>query len=153
MSNSEKIKRDIFDLYKVFYTIGQDEQVSSFFSTEILRKLKYKPDEVKKVLNLEECAIKKENQDIFPKISHISTRSQAIEYFKHNLEQIFYPDITESEKNVILKKMTTEELKHLYYVIYGIKWEGKCKKIDIIYKIKDFCEDEKRTADLTKNLY
>lgn len=153
MSNSEKIKRDIFDLYQVFYTIGQNEQISSFFSTEILRKLKYKPDEVKKVLNLEEYAIKKGNHDISSEISHISTRSQAIEYFKRNLEQIFYPDITESEKNIILKKITTEELKHLYYVIYGIKWEGKCKKKDIIYKIKDFCEDEKRTADLTKNLY
>jgi len=35
----------------------------------------------------------------------------------------------------------------------GIPLEGKYKKADVLYKIKDFCENDKRTADLIKNLY
>lgn len=153
MNNSERIKRDIYDLYEVFYSIGQNDYSRAFLSTEVLKKLKYKPNEVKKVLNLDEHAIKKNNQDISSEVSSISTREQAIKYFSNNLAQIFRPEISEIEKNAILKKLTADELKHLYYIIFGINFEGKCKKIDIIYKIKEFCEDEKRTADLIKNLY
>lgn len=153
MNNSERIKRDIYDLYDVFYSIGQNDETSSLLSTEILKKLKYKPIDVKKALDLEEHTVKKSNQDISSEISFISTREQAVKYFNDNLEHIFQPDITEIEKSEILKKVTAEELKHLYYMVFGITWKGKCKKVDIIYKIKEFCEDEKRTADLTKSLY
>ncbi len=153
MNNSERIKRDIYELYEVFYNIGQNDQSSFFFNTEILKKLKYKPNEVKKVLNLDEHSVKKSKQDISLEILSISTREEAVKYFRDNLVQIFQPEISEIAKNTILKKITAEELKHLYYIIFGITLEGKCKKTDIIYKIKEFCEDEKRTADLTKNLY
>ncbi len=153
MNNSERIKRDIYELYETFYTIGQNEQASSFFSANILNKLKYKPEEVKKVLDFDEHTIKKSNQGVSLEISSISTREEAIKYFKDNLVQFFLPEISEIEKNAILKKISSEELKHLYYVIFGITLKGKCKKPDIIYKIREFCEDEKRTADLTKNLY
>lgn len=153
MNNSERIKRDIYDLYEVFYAIGQNDSSTAFLSTEVLKKLKYKPNEVKKVLNLDEHTIKKNNHGISSEISFISTREQAIKYFSDNLAQIFRQEVSEIEKNAILKKLTTEELKHLYYIIFGINMEGKCKKIDIVYKIKEFCEDEKRTADLIKNLY
>lgn len=151
MNNSEKIKQDIFDLYEVFYTIKENEKTSCFLGTEILKKLRYEPDEVKKALNIEKN--KKANQDFPSEISFISTREQAVKYFNDNLEHIFQPDISETEKNTILKKVTSEELKHLYYIIFGITWKGKCKKENILYKIKEFCEDEKRTVDLTKNLY
>lgn len=153
MRNDEKIKRDIYELYQVLYTIGQNNQSSGFLSTEILSKLKYEPDEVKKVLDFDEHIIKKNNQAISLEIASINTREEAVKYFRDNLAQIFQPEISENAKNNILKKITAEELKHLYHIIFGITLKGKCKKTDIIYKIKEFCEDEKRTADLTKNLY
>lgn len=153
MNNSEKIKQDIFDLYEVFYTIGENEKTSCFLGTEVLKKLKYEPDEVKKALNIERNENKKASQEFSSEISLISTREQAVKYFNDNLEHIFQTDISETEKNAVLKKVTSEELKHLYYIIFGITWKGKCKKVDILYKIKEFCEDEKRTVDLTKNLY
>ena len=140
-------------MYEVFYNIRENEKTSCFLGTEILKKLKYKPDEVKKVLNIERNENKKANQGFSSEISLISTREQAVNYFNDNLEHIFQPDISEAEKNTILKKVTSEELKRLYYIIFGITWKGKCKKENILYKIKEFCEDEKRTVDLTKNLY
>ena len=53
----------------------------------------------------------------------------------------------------MLKKVTLEEIKHLYQIVFGISLADKCKKIDAVYRIRDFFENEKRTVDLTKNLY
>lgn len=154
MNNSnEKIKNDLLDLYEILYHMGKNNKVSSFFSTEVLKKMKYKPEEVKKVLNITECVIEKSRQSISNEISSIETRNQALDYFAKNLSDVFKPNISQTEKNDILKKVTLEELKYLYQIIFGIPMENKCKKMDIVYKIKDYYENEKRTADLIKNLY
>lgn len=154
MNNSnEKIKNDLLDLYEILYHMGESNKTLSFFSPEILKKIKYKPEEVKKVLNITNTAIEKSKQSISSEISSIKTQNQALDYFSKNLSDVFRPNISETEKNDILKKVTLEELKYLYQIVFGIPMENKCKKMDIIYKMKDYHENEKRTVDLIKNLY
>lgn len=154
MSDSnKKIKTDLLDLYEILYYMGKNDKASSFFSTEVIKKIKYKPEEIKKVLNITDPVIKKNRQSLSNEISSIKTRNQALEYLAKNIFVIFRPDISETEKNDIIKKVTLEELKYLYQIVFGISMENKCKKMDIVYKIKDYYENEKRTADLIKNLY
>lgn len=86
-------------------------------------------------------------------MENIKTVEQARKYFEDNLLVVCRPDISEEEKSSILKKVTLEEIKHLYQIVFGISLTTKCKKIDVVYRIRDFFEDEKRTNDLTKNLY
>ncbi len=152
-SYHEKIKGDLLDLYEGLYFMGQNDKAAFFLNAEILSKIKYKPEEVKKVLNFEDNITLKKKQSISSDILAVQTRDQALEYFKGNLECIFGSDIVEAEKNIILKKISVEELRHLYQMIFGISLPKKCKKMDVLYKIKDFCENEKRTDDLIKNLY
>jgi hypothetical protein len=83
-------------------------------------------------------------------IADIKTKEQVLAYFKEHLLSIFQPDITDEEKNNILKKVTLEEIRYLYKIIFGIPLADKYKKIDAVYKIKDFFDSEERTADLTK---
>lgn len=83
-------------------------------------------------------------------IADIKTKEQVLAYFKEHLLSIFQPDITDEEKNNILKKVTLEEIRCLYKIIFGIPLADKYKKIDAVYKIKDFFDSEERTADLTK---
>lgn len=154
MSNSsKKIKNDLLDLYEILYHMGESNKTLSFFSPEILKKIKYKPEEVKKVLNITHPVSEKSKQSISNEILSIETQNQALDYFVKNLSDVFKPNISESEKNDILKKVTLEELKYLYQIVFGIPMENKCKKMDIVYKMKDYYENEKRTADLIKNLY
>lgn len=154
MNNSDKkIKNDLLDLYEILYHMEENNKASSFFSPEILKRIKYKPEEVKKVLNITDTVIEKSKQSVSNEISAIKTQSQALEYFAKNISDVFKPNISETEKNAILKKVTLEELKYLYQIVFGIPIENKCKKMDIIYKMKDYHENEKRTVDLIKNLY
>lgn len=83
-------------------------------------------------------------------IADIKTKEQVLAYFKEHLLSISQPDITDEEKNNILKKVTLEEIRYLYKIIFGIPLADKYKKIDAVYKIKDFFDSEERTADLTK---
>ena len=86
-------------------------------------------------------------------ISNIQTVEQVRKYFEDNLLVVCQPNISEEEKSSVLKKVTLEEIKHLYQIVFGISLADKCKKIDAVYRIRDFFENEKRTVDLTKNLY
>ena len=82
----------------------------------------------------------------------IKNKSQALEYFANELSNVFEPNISENEKNCILKKVALKELRYLYQIIFGVPIENGCKKMDILYKIKDYYESDKRTDDLIKNL-
>lgn len=86
-------------------------------------------------------------------VYEVKTVEQARKYFEDNLSVVCKPDISEEEKSSALKRVTLEEIKHLYQIVFGIPLTTKCKKIDAVYRIRDFFEDEKRTDDLTKNLY
>lgn len=152
-SDSEKIKHDLFDLYEVFYLMGKNDKISLFLNAEVLKTIKYKPEEVKKALSIEDGVAGIKKQKISLEILPIESREQALEFFAENLECYFDSSNTETEKNHILKKVTMEDLKYLYQLIFGIPVTNKCKKENILYKIKEFCENEKRTEDLIKNLY
>ena len=86
-------------------------------------------------------------------MENIKTVEQVRRYFEDNLLVVCQPDVSEEEKSSALKKITLAEIKHLYQIVFGIPLANKCKKIDVVYRLRDFFEDEKRTADLTKNLY
>lgn len=155
MSNyNETVKKDLMSLYEELYNIGQNKGASSIFNTGLLKKLKYEPEEVKKILGLSDNNNSEKKQSkISLEISSIRDKDQALEYFQKNLADVFQPDISEMEKNSILKKVTLEELKYLYEKIYDIPLGNNCKKMDVIFKIKDFWDSQKRTKDLIKNLY
>ena len=152
-SYSEKIKRDLLDLHEGVYCLGQNDKAAVLFNSEVLKKIRYKPEEVKIALDLDDNLSQRKKQGISSEIAAIQTREQALEYFDGNLGVVFRTEIAENDRNSILKKVTVEELKHLYHLIFGIPMMNKCKKIDILYKIKEFCDNDKRTEDLIKNLY
>lgn len=85
-------------------------------------------------------------------MENIKTVEQVRKYFEDNLLVVCQPDTSEEEKSSALKKITLAEMEHLYQIVFGIPLANRCKKIDVVYKLRDFFEDEKRTADLTKNL-
>lgn len=152
MSNiNENIKKDLIKLYEDLYCLSQCEAAANFFNKNTLKKLKYNPEEIKEALESTSIVSEKTNQKIKPEIIEIENKEQVFLYFKDNLLVICQPDITEEEKNNILRKTTLEEIKYLYQIVFDIPLADKCKKIDAIYKIKDFFDNEQRTADLTKN--
>lgn len=150
-NNSENIKKDLISLYTFLYYMSKNEAANNFFSKEILKKLKYNPDDIAEILECCNTSEEKQKSKIRPEIVEIKTKEQVLAYFKEYLLPICQPDILEEEKNNILKKITLEEIRSLYKIIFGISLADKCKKVDAIYKIKDFFDNEERTADLTKN--
>ena len=150
-NNSENIKKDLIGLYTSLYCMSQSEAAINFFNKDILKKLKYEPEEIVKVLESCNTGIKKQKPKIRSEFSEIQTKEQVLEYFREYLLPICQPDISEEERSTSLKKVTLEEIRYLYKVIFGISLADKCKKVDAIYKIKEFFDNEERTADLTKN--
>lgn len=149
----EDIKKDLLAIYETLYFSSQYETATKLLSKDILKRLKYRPEKVKETLMLKGSKSEKEKAKIRPEILDLKTRRQVQSYFEQNLLSACRVDIMDEERNNILKSVSTEELKYLYKVVYGMSVVGKCKKIDILYKIKNFFDDEKRTADLFKNLH
>ena len=150
----ENIKKDLLYLYNELYCLSQCESAGNFFDKKFLRSLKYKPEEVEEVLSSSvDILDKKKTGNNSEIISNIQTVEQVRKYFEDNLLVVCQPNISEEEKSSVLKKVTLEEIKHLYQIVFGISLADKCKKIDAMYRIRDFFENEKRTVDLTKNLY
>lgn len=150
-NNSEDIKKNLIGLYTDFYYMCQSETANNFFSKDILKKLKYKPEEIAQALEPCNTVTEKSKQRVREEILEIQTKEQVLTYFNEYLLPICQPDIVDEEKKSILKKVSLEDIRHLYKVIFDIPLANKCKKIDAIYKIKNFFDDEERTADLTKN--
>jgi len=150
-SNYENIKKDLISMYTNLYLISQSEGAIGFFGKDLLKKLRYKPEEVVNALKFSNVMAEKPKQKIKTEIMEIQTKEQVLTYFHEYLLPICQPDIGEKEKSSILKNVTLEEIRYLYKIIFGISLADKCKKIDAIYKIKDFFDNEERTADLTKN--
>ena len=150
-NNRDNIKKDLISLYTDIYLMSQSETAINFFSKDILKKLRYKPEEIVKVFEFSNAMNEKPKQKIKTEIMDIKTKEQVLVYFKEYLLPICQPDIAEEKKSSILKDVTLEEIRYLYKIIFDIPLADKCKKIDAIYKIKDFFDNEERTADLTKN--
>lgn len=149
-NNRENIKKDLISLYTDFYLMSQSEASVNFFSKVILKKLRYKPEEIVNALDFSNAVTEKQKRKMKTEIMEIKTKEQVLAYFKENLLPISEPDIEEEKKSIMLKNVTLEEIGYLYKIIFGIPLADKCKKIDAIYKIKDFFDNEERTADLTK---
>lgn len=150
-NNYDNIRKDLINLYTDLYLISQSEAALSFFSKDILKKLRYKPEEIVKAFEFSNSITEKSKQKIKSEIMEIQTKEQVLAYFQEYLLPVCQPDIVEEKKNSILKNITLEEIRYLYKIIFGISLADKSKKIDAIYKIKDFFDNEERTADLTKN--
>lgn len=150
-NDHENIKKDLVSLYTDLFFMCQSETAVNFFSKDLLKKVRYKPEEIERVLGLGNVMTKRSKQKVRGEILEIQTKEQVLAYFQENLLPICQPDIEEERKNILLKNATLEEVKHLYKIIFDINLADKCKKIDAIYKIKDFFDNEERTADLTKN--
>jgi len=150
-NNREEIKRDLISLYTYIHSLSQSEGAIHFFGKDILKKVRYKPEEIVKALEFSNAMTEKPKQKIKTEINEIKTREQVLAYFKENLLPVCQPDIVEGERNAVLKNVTLEEIRYLYKIIFDIPPANTCKKIDAIYKIKDFFDNEERTADLIKN--
>ncbi len=149
---NENIKKDLISLYTDFYHMSQSEAAIHFFNKDMLRKIRYKPEEIEKALELSNTIAEKSKQKMKTEIIEIRTKEQVLEYFTKNLLPICQPDIAEETRNRILKTVTLEDIRYLYSIIFEIPLPDKCKKMDAIYKIKDFFDNEERTADLIKNI-
>jgi hypothetical protein len=86
-------------------------------------------------------------------INSIRTVGQVREYYEKNLAPATKPNISVDERNSILRKTTMADLRYLYRIVFGIPLAGNWKKIDVVYQIRDYFENDKRTRDLTKMLY
>lgn len=151
-NNFDNIKKDLISLYTDMYLLSRSEVAVNFFSKDLLKKLRYKPEEIEKALELSNVMAEKSKQKIKKEIMEIQTKEQVLAYFKEYLMPICQPDIGQEDKNIILKSITLDEIKHLYNIVFDMPLKDKCKKVDAIYKIKDFFDSEERTADLTKYL-
>ncbi|MBD5097342.1 MAG: hypothetical protein HDT40_10230 [Lachnospiraceae bacterium] len=150
-NNFDNIKKDLISLYTDIYLLSKSEVAINFFSKDVLKKLRYKPEEIVKAFEISNDAMtEKSKPKVKKEIMKIQTKEQVLAYFKEYLMPICQPDIREEDKNSILKNITLGEIKYLYKIIFDIPLPTKCKKIDAIYKIKDFFDSEERTADLTK---
>ncbi len=155
VENEEKIKKDLINLYSEMYMLCQSEYANKFFAKDMIKKLKHKPEVIEKLLNGPQKKIIKKNNKVKKKNSEIlkiETTEDAIEYCNTNLLDIFNPDRSEIENKSLINKVTADELKHLYKVIYGIEFKGKAKKDEILRVIKRFIYDKTRTNDLGKKL-
>lgn len=150
----ENMKKDLLFVYNELYCLSQCKVAENFFDEKFLKRLKYKPEEVEEMLHFsDDMSEKKRNTNNSEIINNIQTVEQVRNYFEDNLLTVCQPNISEEDKSSALKKVTLEEIKHLYQIIFGIPLKDKCRKIDAVYKIRDYFENEKRTVDLTKNLY
>ena len=167
-SQSEDIKKDLLELYEILYYASQNEATARLFSRDILKLVKYEPKDVVEALSHngnKSISVKPKremsaaatiiNADSRPiaisqTISNIKTRDQVKTYFDQNLLLACRVDITEEERNNILKHVSIEELKYLYTIVYEMPFLRKAKKINIVYEIKKYFDDKKRTADLFK---
>ena len=149
-NNLDNIKKDLIGLYTDIYLLSKNEVAINFFSKDLLKKLRYKPEEIVKALEFSNVLTERSKQKIKNEFMEIQTKEQVLAYFKEYLLPICQPDIGEENKNIILKSITLEEIRYLYKIIFDIPLPDNCRKIDAIYKIKDFFDNEERTADLTK---
>lgn len=150
-SSWENIKKDLIGLYTDMYLISRSEAANNFFSKEILKRIRYEPEEIMNALEISDNVTERPKYKIRTEIIEIQTREQVSAYFKEYLLPICQPDIAEEKRGSILKSITMEEIRHLYKIVFDIPLTGKFNKIDIIYKLKNYFDSEERTADLTKN--
>lgn len=147
------IIEDVKALYGYMYTLSQCKGADKIFGEDILKRLVHKPKTVNEVLEFTKERTLKQNRHMRPEIAEICTKEQATSFFNSYLFDACRADITEEERKKILKSASMDEIKYLYQIIIGSPMEIKGNKIEIVKEIKRFIDDEKRTDDLTKNLY
>lgn len=150
--NGENIKRDLLHLYTALFNVSQCEAAPVIFGKELLKYLKYDSKEIEQALGICDGMPEKAKPRIKTEIVELQTKQQVLHYFREHILPICQPDTDEEEKAVLLKKITMEEIGYIYQLVFGIPLMGKYKKVDVIYKIKDFFDNEERTQDLVKTI-
>ncbi len=148
----ETIRKDMFHLYTALHDMSQCETAPIVFSKDLLKYLKYDAKEVEQALDISDGLPERAKPKMKTEIVELQTKEQVLHYFREHILPICQPDTMEEEKTVLLKKITLEEIGYIYQLVFGIPLTGKYKKIDVIYKIKDFFDNEERTQDLIKTI-
>lgn len=99
-NNYDNIRKDLINLYMDLYLISQSEAALSFFSKDILKKLRYKPEEIVKAFEFSNSITEKSKQKIKSEIMEIQTKEQVLAYFQEYLLPVCQPDIVEEKKIV-----------------------------------------------------
>lgn len=147
------IKKDLINIYNDLYPLVKMEGAEKFFSSNTIKRFKYTPEEIEEALNSDKNKYPKKDNTIKSEIiEEIQTLDQVRDFFNNNLLLICQSHISDVEKQIALRKYSLEEIKHLYSIVFNITLPKKCKKIDIIYSLKKYFDNEKRTADLIKIL-
>lgn len=75
----------------------------------------------------------------------ISTQNQVKEYLDRNLK---YSKSNSEEQKKVLKKISADELKYLYYILYETPIKAKDTKKQILQYIENYFENIERTLSM-----
>lgn len=153
MENANKIKKDVLALYSLLYPENDAERQSlaKLFSKEVLKLLKYTPSEVEQVLSVENKRhpMPKNTVNVEQTIQNIDdVRSFIYTHFGDGGKCMLPKEKIEEN----LSDVTLSDLKYMYSLLIDVPLNGKIKKRDVLYKIFEFFDAEKRIKDMTKNL-
>lgn len=151
-TTQENIKKDIYSLYSILYNKHHQASLSGVLSDEIIKLLKYELSDVEDALAPDQRKNKQSEQKVSVLKDVIQGKDDVYNFFRDNLEFIFNPTTSEDKVTQALSKITITDLKYLYSFLVDVPLSGKLTKKDLIYKIRDFFDSEKRTHDLYKNL-
>lgn len=158
MEDVQKVKENLYELYKVLKEISKTKSGRSLLAPHILEQLIYPTETIKKVLFVKEGEpIKKEEQLSSKKdkksiTQEIQNKEQLKAFYISQLLPIFDPRVDEQAKNKLRSAMTIEELKRLYTLISPVTIPKSKKKQDVLYLFKNYFDEEIRTEDMNRHI-
>jgi len=154
--SEKKIKKDLLSLYLYLYPQTDEEQklLSRIFSEDFVRLLKYPPSEVEAVLapagGSKPLRTVKETSSLE---TVIHGKEDVHQYFEEHLQVLLDPTMPEERMTAALSQVSLHDLKYLYSCLLDVPLSSRVTKKELLYKIRDFFNAEKRTSDLSKTLY
>lgn len=158
MEDMQKVKEDLYELYKVLNEISKTKSGRSLLSSHMLEQLIYPTEIIKKVLFEKERELIKKEEKRSPKkdkksiMQDIQNKEQLKAFYITKLLPIFDPRVDEQTKNKLRSAMTIEELKRLYTLISSVPIPKSKKKQDVLYLFKNYFDEEIRTEDMNRHI-
>lgn len=159
MERDREIKKAIYDLYSTLKDVASTKSGRCFLAPELIEKLGYTKEEVKKVLEAQETSStqpsKPKSQDtgkVSQRISEIKDRDGVRQIYEKEMSKLFDSKVEKSTKTKIEKGLTVSDLTYLYSLLAAVGVRGRKTKKDLFQMFKDYYDDEARTADMNRKL-
>ncbi|MGL4345702.1 MAG: hypothetical protein ACRCTE_10935 [Cellulosilyticaceae bacterium] len=152
MDREREIQEAVYAVYSILKDVVGTKGGRSMLSPDIVDKLCYSKEEVRKVLGSKQTNTKETSPKISPRIGDIIDSAGVRKLYYEEIIKLFDPKLAESTKNTIKRGLKVDDLVYLYSLISSVGAKRIKNKQELLYMFKEYYDNEVRTADMNRKL-